>query len=251
MTGTNLPHKTRKPDVIDSILLDRQAFIQMVEDFETILKKHTEKDHSLWIHVDGYEGTFESAEQVVDLLNEDDWKSRKYLSISFYRKEKDTIATWEKSLGLRLSDARILGYGMQIEFGVDIEDVQRLAIMQDVDGFIGKYKRKYYLKSGAVNAIAMTTVAVAYVWLLSNIIPADKWQEAIISAGLLLFVGLAILELITHITTLSVYDKLMPAFELVEKISETKLRRVWKFILVIGGAITFVGGVLGIVQFFR
>jgi len=250
MEKKKLPHKIKKPETIDYILLDRPSFVQMVDDFEAVLQKHTKKEYKISILVDGYDGSFDSAKTVVETLDAKDWTSRSSISIFFYP-IRDGKNTYDRDLYLTLADANILGYGLKMEFGSELNDIVRLAISQDVHNFIYKYRRNILLKEKATRVVSSLIASGLYLILLGNLIPQDKWISVLLSesffaliAGLILSIG------IVSVATSSVYEKLFPGVEFVEELKTTKFSRMLKISINLTIIIGVISGILGILQFY-
>ncbi len=247
MDNEKVPNRIRKPDSVNYILLDRNNFKEILNNFTAVLEKNTKKKYDISIRVDGFSDSFKDTDVFIETIYVSEWKKLSSISVSYYPKVYDK--NYGLSLSLRFGGYSADGPGIRIEYGDNLDDIVRIAIKQNVDTFMPEFTRDITLTDKRVSFVAVVIAETGIIaWAILSAGPAvlDKFlQNGSIFIAILVLIGIGMW---IYILAVYINHKLIPHFEPTGDMNDTRLKRIGKFggymILILGG----ISAMLSIVQ---
>lgn len=239
--STKIPKRALKPEGFDYISLDKSRFAELIGDFQTAIKKQVEEETRVSISIEGFDDLFESADDVVKTLTASEWKGQSRIYVYIY---DDAEPKYERRLSLRFY--RGMKPGLEVEYGNKGKDIERMAIKQDIDAFIGDYVRDIpiLLRDSTIGiASALATYLGFTVWYYTTLGQnGSLWNNVYVS-----IMGCWIAYFIVYLPITFIHHKLVPFFEPINP-TETRLQAAWKWIKVVGVVLGVISGFITLWQ---
>lgn len=248
MAEGKVPNRTRKPDNYDYIMIDRDDFVDLSNAVNAILKKQLGYGHRTVIRVDGFDDRFESVKDFVTTLNPVEWKNLTSISEYFYPVDS-TKHGYNNSLYLRYGGYSSSGPGLQVEYEKQVNDIQRIAIKENLESLITSYSRRPLQSDKAfsytIAVLAGIGLAVFYAFLFRN-----SNLQINLGITLILISGLLYISGLFYIFAGWAHRKIVPHFEPVINKDDSRLKRIGKFIGIVFSMVGFIGTLVAIAQLF-
>lgn len=247
-TSTKIPNRTRQPDSYDYILIDKKDFRSFTKAVIKVIDKQMRYAHEPSIRVDGFDDYFETINDFLNTLGSKEWQKLTSISVYFYPVDRGKHG-YANTVYMRFGGYSSNGPGLRVEYEKSVSDAQRYAIKTNFESIAQDYIKQPLVNDTVFSVIVTFLVATGLIYFyISSVIPSlskvSGGNFAILTGGLLY------IPFIFYILSGWLHRKISPHFQPVINKSDTRIKRVVKIIVAIGGVVGFVGTIIAVIQFF-
>lgn len=242
----NIPKRVRTPDSCDYILVNKQTFTELVNEFLAVLEDNLKFKHEVRIYVEHFTDSFNDVNDFTEELRKNEWINLRNVNVYFYPIDK-------KDSMQKYSLMAIFGdysneQGLIIKFGDSVSDIEMIAIKQGLDSVLSDHERSIILKDQTFGFIVSAVIAGILVYLLlpSSI---DDLSEMHIGIWMFFIAGIVLVSIITNMLAISLHRELIPHFESTMDLTKTRWNNVKSLTFIIFTVIGVAGSIIGIIQF--
>ena len=229
MTKNKIPSRSITPDTFAYVAINMKRFSELVNDFNTVLESQAKKKHGIEIRIRGYNDAFKSVEDFTNTVLPTEWIKIKTINIAFYPLVIDD--NYGRTLELELSGTAIDKSGLVINYGDNIENLQRLAIKEKVEVFLPEYKRNVYVNDYAVSVLVVVLTLGGWVTFFA-VNSTPQTPEKLFGHGLIFILVSLLFTLEVIIFGMSLYlsRKIVPHFETLNENNQSRLKKLLKIL---------------------
>lgn len=243
-----IPNRTRIPDEFEYILFDKNGFRELIGGVAAVLKKQLKFACGVEISVDGFEGYFDDVNTFLETINAKEWAGLKNISVYFYPKDKIKHG-FSHVISARFGGYSNSGPGLRISYGQEVNDLQKIAIKQDLEVVLSNHSRDVVIKDDALAFGVVFVGSFGLIYAIYNVLK-DRIDEVNLGDVILVVTGIFWLAWLTYLLIVGAHHKIIPHFEAVESSNSTRMKRIGKVVGSIIVVLGLVGSILSIIQSF-
>jgi len=242
---SDIPKRIRKPDVINYISLDKETLNDMVLNYAALIKDLLKIDVEINVRLDSYDNVFQTMEQFLSTVDENEWTSLNHLTVYFY---SEPYSEYEQVMALDFGGIFYPNAGLQIRYGTKISDIQHLALKQKSDELVRNYERNVPITASLFGWLITLISMIIFIVLFSvnNAFGID-FEKLDLTSTILVIVlisGLAsVMFTVIQSFASSKFDKYIPHFETIKRNQKNKISGLNRTVMIF---FAWIGGLSGI-----